>query len=202
MNTIKFQRRAVATAVSAALAAGATGVAYAANISGTEDAFPKSQGELFLGAALTKIQINATGSNEALIEAKINYFDAADTSLGASVSEQDSDVGIPVDINIAVGAPAGVSYAVITVDLSHSADLVGTSQFAYVNNSGDMIGADVAAVILPPRPRPSLRPRPTPMVRSPLTPVTPASILSTPRSTRQATRLRSCTSPSTPIRSV
>ena len=78
---------------------------------------------------------------------------------------------------------------------------VGTSQFAYVNNSGDMIGADgggdfatEAAAIAAAQADPN--------GKIAIDVVTPASTSSTPRSTRQATRLRSCTSPSTPIRSV
>ncbi|WP_031433492.1 hypothetical protein [Methylomarinum vadi] len=139
MSKSIFKKSALATAVTTVMFAGA---ANAADITGP-NAFPKSNGEVFLGANNTKVRIVATESIPATeIKATIHYYDDSDTLVGSSLAQTDSDAGAGVVINLTTSNPDGATKAIITLDSTSATDTVaGGLDTGFVNPDGSFTGS-------------------------------------------------------------
>ena len=141
MNKTIFKRRAVATAVSAVITAGMSGVAFAAPITaGPGSTSPTLATVPFVGGSDSSVRVTGTGNTDEEQSATVYYFEEGNaTPLGQSL-QADDPAGAGMELTATIAVPAGATLAAIIVDAGPN-DTIGGDRFAYVNKTtGALVG--------------------------------------------------------------
>ena len=139
MNTINFKRRAVATAVSAVLTAGMTGVAYANTLNPVVTTAPTLDGTKFVPAQNAKLQAdgNYGAAQTQDVTFEVVYLDDTNAQINIA-TVVDSTLDNVLDASLTAGDPGSATKAVMLLTVPAGDDFgAGTSPRITVHQLGD-----------------------------------------------------------------